>query len=302
MRHFAWSTVVFLMVSCFSVAASTNRVLVLNGSTAFVKVPSSPTLNQLGTNFTVEAWALYEKIPNGITSYIICKGWYGLAMAFTPTNKLSAGVPGYTGGKIIESSTKISSNEWHHVAFTFDGSTRRLYIDGNLDTTSAIDHTVVLSSSNLVVGGNSSEKGDFLKGKLDEVRIWKRARSETEIRETINHMPTGTQQDLVAYWNFDDGTAGDISGSTNDGTLQGAATIIEETIPPLVFLTSLQISALDVQWNSLTGLQYQVQYSDSLISPAWSNLGPVYVGSGSNMYYMDIIRGVPTRNYRVIVP
>ena len=62
----------------------------------------------------------------------------------------------------------------------------------------------------------------------------------------------------------------------------------------------IQVSALDVTWASRLGLNYQVQYTTSLTQPAWSNLGPVYVGTGGGMYHMDVIRSLPNRFYRVV--
>jgi hypothetical protein len=66
------------------------------------------------------------------------------------------------------------------------------------------------------------------------------------------------------------------------------------------FVCGIQVSALDVTWASRLGLNYQVQYTTSLTQPAWSNLGPVYVGTGAGMYHMDVIRGLPNRFYRVV--
>jgi hypothetical protein len=37
-----------------------------------------------------------------------------------------------------------------------------------------------------------------------------------------------SQTGLVGYWNFDDGTARDLSGNDADGTLQGDAVIVKK--------------------------------------------------------------------------
>lgn len=62
------------------------------------------------------------------------------------------------------------------------------------------------------------------KGIMDEVRIWNRARTEQEIRESMCRRLTGTEPGLIGYWNFDE-TGGDMvmDGSPNrfNGTLKG---------------------------------------------------------------------------------
>jgi hypothetical protein len=63
---------------------------------------------------------------------------------------------------------------------------------------------------------------------------------------------------------------------------------------------SIAVSALDIQWSSRTNRHYQVQYTTNLLTPAWTNLGSLYLGTGSGMYHMDIIRGLPNRFYRVV--
>ena len=74
--------------------------------------------------------------------------------------------------------TDMSENQWHHVAFTFDGTTTKLYLDGaEIDSsdfaTGLTPHPVPIS----VIGRK------FL-GKMDEVRIWNIARTQESIQST----------------------------------------------------------------------------------------------------------------------
>lgn len=62
------------------------------------------------------------------------------------------------------------------------------------------------------------------KGMIDELRVWKRARSQQEIRETMCQRLKGNEPDLIGYWNFDE-TEGeilkDLSVNKYDGVLRG---------------------------------------------------------------------------------
>ena len=49
----------------------------------------------------------------------------------------------------VAGATVVTSNVWHHAAATYDGSTWRLYLDGNLETT-------------LVLTGNPTPRSDSI--------------------------------------------------------------------------------------------------------------------------------------------
>ncbi|MCD9019109.1 LamG-like jellyroll fold domain-containing protein [Parachryseolinea silvisoli] len=65
------------------------------------------------------------------------------------------------------------------------------------------------------------------KGMLDDLRIWDRALTETEIRATMCRKLTGTESGLIGYWNFDEtsgATVKDVSSKHYDGILHGNPT------------------------------------------------------------------------------
>ena len=60
-------------------------------------------------------------------------------------------------------------------------------------------------------------------GQIDEVRIWKRALTQTEIRNNMSKKLAGTESGLVAYYKMDEGTGTiveDSSPNSNNGTLK----------------------------------------------------------------------------------
>jgi hypothetical protein len=66
----------------------------------------------------------------------------------------------------------------------------------------------------------------FFDGKIDEVRIWEVARTQTEIQGYMNQSLTGEEDGLIGYWRFDEGTAttvNDASINSNNGTISSAA-------------------------------------------------------------------------------
>tara|TARA_B100000809_G_C15114570_1_gene521900 strand:+ start:869 stop:1264 length:396 start_codon:yes stop_codon:yes gene_type:complete len=118
----------------------------------------------------------------------------------------------------------------HHIAGVRDKDTNQLflYIDGSLQDNVDTDLSENLSSSqSLFIGTHLYNMSDGFDGKIDEVRIWNVARTEAEIQATMNSSLTGKEEGLVGYWNFDDGTAKDLTANSNDGALKGDARIVD---------------------------------------------------------------------------
>ena len=66
---------------------------------------------------------------------------------------------------------------------------------------------------------------DTYNGLLDDIQIWNQVLSQGEINEYINCPPTGNEEGLVGYWNFDEGagmTVFDQTANGNDGIINGA--------------------------------------------------------------------------------
>jgi len=72
-----------------------------------------------------------------------------------------------------------------------------------------------------------SGPGDvFVTGFMDEARVWTKARTADEIYQNRYCRLTGTEPNLAGYWNFDDGTANDVTGHGHNGTFAGAAQVV----------------------------------------------------------------------------
>ena len=81
-------------------------------------------------------------------------------------------------------------NTWTHLAVTFDNTTLRLFVNGTQVGTRAVAGPMVTSTGALRMGGNSLW-GEYFQGRIDEVRVYSRALSATEI-QTDMATPLGT--------------------------------------------------------------------------------------------------------------
>ena len=150
--------------------------------------------------YTLEAWIK----PNymGILGIIS----YGNFGTNNQVNAFRLGTEGYLinywwGNDLIVTVGNIA-NTWHHVAATFDGVTRTIYLDGveiGHDTPSGMN---VPNSTNLTIG--SSNNSEYFDGEIDEVRMWTVARTESEINAAMNTPLRGDETGLVGLWHFDE--------------------------------------------------------------------------------------------------
>ena len=90
-----------------------------------------------------------------------------------------------TGYATCVSSVPISTNIWYFLAGTYDSSTGQMnfYLDGNRTATRTFSGPLTPNDGPLRIGKRSDADGDFMNGAIDEVRVYNRALSESEIRD-----------------------------------------------------------------------------------------------------------------------
>ena len=87
-----------------------------------------------------------------------------------------------------ESASVVFDNTWHHIAGVYDGATLKVYVDGTLENSCAYS-SLNLSGSGITIGQQAAgfrEVPEFFLGLLDEVSIYNRALSSSEIQRIFN--------------------------------------------------------------------------------------------------------------------
>jgi fibronectin type 3 domain-containing protein len=164
------------------------NALSFNGSTSFVSVPDSPTLD-LTTSGTIEAWIRIGAINQW--NSVIAKGnsnndqSHNYAIEIDDLNRVRCILGNGSVSMALFSNTTLSGGTFHHLACTWNGSTVALYINGALSTSTAQTLTPAGNTSPLYIGqfgGNS----DRFNGVIDEVRIYNRALTLTQVQQDMN--------------------------------------------------------------------------------------------------------------------
>jgi hypothetical protein len=92
---------------------------------------------------------------------------------------------GFQGGGYSELDIPITSanflNTWHNIIAVYDGSQKRVYLDGNLIGSENVTGYISYSTTNAgsCIGGIGN--GEYFAGKLDECTIWSQALTQQEI-------------------------------------------------------------------------------------------------------------------------
>lgn len=134
----------------------------------------------------------------------------------------------------ISSGTGYNDNEWHHVAVSFNRTTSmaKLYIDGSFQNEKSISTIGNINNELDVVIGADGVNGYAFDGQIEEVRIWKKALSELEIREQMHLLIRECNDGVIAYYPFDgDGTLVEDGFGGHPGTLTNG--IREESSAPI---------------------------------------------------------------------
>lgn len=112
-------------------------------------------------------------------------------------------------------------DQWVHVSWVKDGTAYRVYRNGELFATETAPEQFFTAATSYWIG----RVDNFFSGQLNDVRIWSRTRSESEIKADMNQRLSGNEAGLSGYWPIKEGTGdrvADLSGKGHDGTIHGA--------------------------------------------------------------------------------
>ena len=201
-------TALLIVGTNLPIQAQLDRVLHFDGIDDFILMPNNAELQI--SNGTVEAWIKTDAVSD----------YHGIAV-----KQFSYGLLVKNGFLItfdwqidadVSSNTFVGDKIWHHVAITFQSGVTngtKFYVDGVLKNT--VTYTVQAPNfgHELVIGRGATYMSEQLfHGLMDEVRIWNVVRSQTDIQNAMGGPLTGNETGLIAYYNFNNGTAGGNNG------------------------------------------------------------------------------------------
>lgn len=109
---------------------------------------------------------------------------------------------------------------WYHIAYTYDGSTIRLYKDGALNNYKTDIRNFTFK--NLILADNFSRT---MQAEYAQIRLWNKCLTDNAIQEGMSRQIPGESDGLIGYWKCNEGEGTvlkDSSPNGNDITITGA--------------------------------------------------------------------------------
>ncbi len=162
-------------------AIAGNGAALFDGATCSITTPAPITASCSG-----EAWINPAAIPTGgAFPRILSSGNnfpFELGYALDQGVYIFVNFVGLTPGWILATpGNPLPLNAWAHVAMTWDGTTLRVYLNGQPTYTNAIWAGKVLQSGAVVIGGIFGGANSWWSGKLDDVAIYDYALTPAQI-------------------------------------------------------------------------------------------------------------------------
>jgi formylglycine-generating enzyme required for sulfatase activity len=172
---------------------NTQGAYTFDGVDDYIQISPNVNTDLANSPFTISTWVKVTGIPDFSGTHnapFLTNDYAGLPNRLLVIDDTAGGVNiGFnsytalsTAVNIYTPDSTITMNGWHHVAVTLDDSTMTLYVDSIAVDSVPHSYTDIATwDGSLKIGGNE-RIGRYLEGALDEIRIYNRVLSATEIR------------------------------------------------------------------------------------------------------------------------
>jgi hypothetical protein len=159
------------------------KALRFDGVNDLVNIPDTNSLD-LTTGMTLEAWVnptstltgwdtvLFKGYSTGLIYTLYANGDSNFPYTYITSNNAEHGMGG---------GARLQANTWAHLAATYDGSVIKLFVNGVQVNSLSYAGTILTSNQVLSIGGNTIWTDEGFSGIIDEVRVYNRALTTSEI-------------------------------------------------------------------------------------------------------------------------
>jgi len=280
-----------MMFTMQVVMAQNNALNFVNANGTYVSVPVTNNIPIGNSNYTIESWVYANSMGTfGIAGW----GAYGNADQVNALRLDASGaIINYWWGNDLSANVGNISGAWHHIAATWDGNTRSIYLDGVVVASDNPGPNSVPNTSNFAIGFTWPGGSEYFDGSLDETSIWNVCLTPSQIVASMSNSLCLPQNGLAAYYNYNQGTAGgtntgittitDLSGNGNSGILTNFAL----TGTTSNFVTGVTIGVACPAWGSnALNFDGSASYVDAgnILTPSYTKEAWVYMAAdiGSN--------------------
>lgn len=203
---------------------------------------SAPVLGGL-TNATLMAWI---DLRNGYNSEGVVVGQNKFQIKVNSNRKVEA----VLNNTSVTSSDSLNTAQWYHVAAVVGNGELKLFLNGTLIKTKAISGGIEADATNFTLGKNPTGMNKFFNGKIDEVRLFNIALTDTQLQR-------------IVYQEIENNSA------------QVRGTVIPRDIQSLPYASLLRYYRMDT---------YKDDIVDDLITPGFDTVTGMKMYNHKNIY------------------
>ena len=194
-------------------------------------------------NATIEYWIRPNSLVNWNQS--AGPGWGTFMFHANADGRLTAG---WDTSNRTDASSALAKNTWRHIAIVVKGNRLTIYVNGTQKASINSSKYKGVGGFGALVFSNGSGNNSYQDAQYDEIRIWKTARTATEIKNNyrVEMADAGLPSDLLAYYKGDIINVGGAPMLRDHTTGQHHATL------------------LDVNYENLTSTQPVLQHPSTV--------------------------------------
>ncbi|MBL0050648.1 MAG: T9SS type A sorting domain-containing protein [Bacteroidetes bacterium] len=210
-----------LLASNNLLTAQSNQYLDFDGVDDFVEAPNASALIAGSTAMSITGWfydnALgygqgmmgYRNTNAGFYLIILNNGAIECRMQNSAGTLVTYQTPDFT----------VVPQVWQHYAWVYGGGQLKLYLNGNLVGGKPASGSIASTTTSFAIGKSILGNFNFIyNGRIDEVSVWNKELTQTEIQDMMTNELLGTEPNLQLYYKFDQGVPGGNNSSISSLT------------------------------------------------------------------------------------
>ncbi len=206
--------------------AGFGQAMSFNGS-SLAEIPHNDSYD-ITNSFTIEFWLKVSDLTK--SQYLVSRNGKDNAANQWAAHYSNAGkVQFYTstgtsyspGSQASLPTIPLTDTSWHHIAFTYDGSTFSAYKDDVLTGSYPVTFSLPATDDNIYIGGTRNGSGalsNFAYSTLDEVRIWNTCRTQAQLLESMYRGAAASAAGLILYCGFNEGSGQTVAESVKEAS------------------------------------------------------------------------------------
>lgn len=269
---------------------------------AYIQSPYEGILGNASRS--MDAWIRTETVNGEIISYGMNQQGKKWVFRINDNGALRVEV---NGGAIV-GKTILTDNEWHHVACVFSGtqvSDIQLYVDGKLEGIASTSSLAVNTEKSYRVRLSLGINNRPFKGEMDQVRMFNKALSSSEIESIMYRKINSTDplySSLVMSFDFDNDANSVIDGSSNalNATVNGTGIYNQNLSHQLIHSYTLtkyrpdmvllrgdynMTVSYDIEYDSVSHVPYMVHNRG--VNPKYNTIYSDEIYNKDTAYYFD---------------